>query len=206
MEKRRNNLNTILLLILLAAVAVLYILFFTSEETKETAVVKSDSTIVDGPVMPQIVYVNIDTLNKHYDFVKKLKGNLESTGNRLQREILNEQSTLEKEAAEFQQKISANSITEAQAQVVYEDLMTRQQALMEKKDLYTQQIAEQEFKMNLQLLDTVNNFLTRFNRSYNYDFILAFRTAGEILVANDGLDITREVIEQLNREYADRKK
>jgi len=77
---------------------------------------------------------------------------------------------------------------------------------VEKKDRYTQQIAEQEYNMNIQLLDTVNNFLMRFNRAYNYDYILAFRTAGEILVANDSLDISREVLKELNKEYADRKK
>ncbi|MBN1199564.1 MAG: OmpH family outer membrane protein, partial [Bacteroidales bacterium] len=81
-----------------------------------------------------------------------------------------------------------------------------QQALMEKKDRYTQQVAEQEFKMNTQLLDTVNSFLTRFNQQYGYDYILAYRSAGEILIASDKLDITQQVLELLNQEYAARQK
>lgn len=206
MEKRTVNLNTVLLLVVLAGLVVLYILFFTSPRPGDPMQASADSTRVDLPAGPTIVYVNIDTLNEHYEFVKVLKNNLESTGNRLQREVLNEQSTLEKEAADFQRKISANAITEERARVVYEELMAKQQALMEKKDRYTQQVAEQEFNMNLQLLDTVNSFLARFNKQYGYDYILAFRTAGEILNASDRLDITKQVLEELNKEYATRKK
>ena len=206
MGKQTFNLNAVLLLVVLAGLIILYILFFTSKPSREVAVTEEDSTMITPASGPGIVYVNIDTLNEYYEFVKVLKRNLESTGNRLQREVLNEQDALEKEAAAFQQKISTNSITEERARVVYEELMTKQQTLMEKKDRYTQLIAEQEFNMNIQLLDTVNNFLLRFNRDYQYNYILAFRTAGEILVASDSLDITRQVLDQLNEEYASRKK
>jgi len=206
MEKKATNLNTVLLLVVLAGLVVLYILFFTSQKSGEPPIASEDTTQVKLPTGPTIVYVNIDTLNEHYEFVKVLKQNLESTGNRLQREVLREQDALEKEAAEFQRKISSNSITEERARIVYEELMTKQQALMDKKDRYTQQVAEQEFNMNIQLLDTVNNFLARFNEEVGYDYILAYRSAGEILNANISLDITREVLDQLNKEYIARKK
>lgn len=206
MEKRPINLNTVLLLIVMAGLIVLYILFFTSQRSVAPELVTGDSAQVSLLKGPSIVYVNIDSLNEHYEFVKVLKQNLESAGNRLQREVLGEQDALEKEAAEFQRKISTNSITEDQARVVYEELMMKQQALMDKKERYTQQVAEQEFSMNVQLLDTVNSFLARFNRTFGYDYILAYRTAGEILTANDSLDITRQVLVLLNKEYAARKK
>ena len=35
---------------------------------------------------------------------------------------------------------------------------------------------------------------------------MGYKTAGEILVANDTLDITKSVLEALNREYQQRKK
>ncbi|MFH1295654.1 MAG: OmpH family outer membrane protein [Bacteroidota bacterium] len=206
MEKPAINLNTVFFLVLLAGLIGLYILFFTSKRPGEPSLAGEDTSRVEHPSGPTIVYVNIDTLNERYEFVKVLKQNLESTGNRLHREVLREQAALEKEAAEFQRKVSTNSITEDRARVVYEELMMKQQALMEKKESYTQQIAEQEFNMNIQLLDTVNSFLARFNRQFGYDYILAYRAAGEILIANDRLDITKQVLDQLNREYASRKK
>jgi outer membrane protein len=77
---------------------------------------------------------------------------------------------------------------------------------MQKKDQYTQQVAEQEMNMNIRLVDSVTAFLKRFNRNYHFDYIMGFKTGGEILVSNDTMDITRTVLEELNKEYQQRKK
>jgi outer membrane protein len=198
------NINTLLLLVLFAAVIVLYLLHFTGTKTNDTPALISQKALSGKG--PSIVFVNIDTLNEKYEFVKILKNDLESTGRRLQNEILNDQSTLEKEAATFQKQIAANAITEEKAKVVYEELMQKQQALMEKKDRYTQMVADQEYKMNIRLLDTVTNFLKRFNKQAGYDYIMGYKTAGEILVANDTLEITKQVVEAINKEYQETKK
>ncbi|MFH1161621.1 MAG: OmpH family outer membrane protein [bacterium] len=205
-QKRAFNLNTVLLLITLAGLVVLYILFFTAKQTSNPVALTGDSLPLRQAAGLNIVYVNIDTLNEHYEFVNVLKRDLESTGGRLQREVLSEQATLEKEASDFQRKVQANILSEDRARVLYEELMTKQQALMEKKERYTQLVAEQELNMNIRLLDTVDSFLKRFNLEHKYDFILAYRTAGEILVANDRLDITNKVLDLLNAEFNSRKK
>jgi outer membrane protein len=197
------NVNTILLLILFAAVTVLYLLHFSSTSGNQPV---SPIKVAGSGNGPSIVYVNIDTLNEKYEFVKVLKSDLEGTGKRMQTEILGEQAALEKEAATFQQQIQTNSITEEKAKVIYEQLMQKQQSLMEKKDRYTQMIADQELKMNLRLLDTVTNFLKRYNKAAGYDFIMGYKTAGEILVANDSLEITRQVLDAINKEYEASKK
>jgi outer membrane protein len=152
------------------------------------------------------VYINIDSLNTHYDYVKLLRKDLEGTGKRLQNEVLAEQSALEKEANEFQRQMSANIIPEEKAKVIYEQLMQKQQVLMQKKERYTQQIAEQEMNMNLRLIDSVTTFLKRYNRQYQFDYIMGFKAGGEILISNDTLDITRSVLEGLNIEFQQRKK
>ena len=153
-----------------------------------------------------VVFVNIDSLNVKYEFVKVLKNDLEGTGKRLQTEVLAEQSSFEKEAADFQKQVAANTISEEKAKMVYEALMQKQQAIVEKKDRFTQQVANMELNMNLRLLDTITNFLKRYNKIYKFDYILTYKTAGEILIANDTLDITNDVLKSLNKEYNERKK
>jgi len=198
------NLNTILLLLLFVGLVVLYILFFSFHSgSKKNAGFAAKATT--GKEL-SIAFVNIDTLNEKYAFVKVLKSDLEGTGKRLQSEVLAEQSALEKEVATFQRQVSSNTISEEKAKMVYEDLMQRQQTLMEKKEKYTQMVADQEYNMNMRLLDTVNNFLKRFNQKAGYDYILSYRTAGDILIANDTLDITGVVLEQINEEYQKSKK
>jgi outer membrane protein len=198
------NFNTVLGMILLLGLIILYVLFFTRENTPE----KSLPLAIQKASGKQlsVAYVNIDSLNTHYEYVKVLRGNLEGTGKRLQTEVLAEQAALEKEANEFQRQVAANIIPEEKAKVQYEQLMQKQQALMQKKEQYTQQVAEQEMNMNIRLIDSVTAFLKRFNRQYQFDYIMGFKAGGEILVGNDTLDITKSVLEELNKEYHQRKK
>jgi outer membrane protein len=198
------NFNTVLGLVLLLGLIVLYVLHFTSGNPPSPAAQLNAQTTAGRQL--SVVFVNIDSLNTHYEYVKFLRSQLEGTGKRLQTEVLGEQAALEKEANEFQRQMAANIIPEEKAKVLYEQLMQKQQMLMQKKDQYTQQVAEQEMNMNIRLVDSVTAFLKRFNRNYHFDYIMGFKTGGEILVSNDTMDITRTVLEELNKEYQQRKK
>jgi len=190
--------------VLLLGLIILYILFFTTKKSEEPIIPAALQK--SGNKALTVVFVNIDTLNEKYEFVKVLRNDLEGTGKRLQTEVLSEQSNFEKEAADFQKQVAGNTITEERAKMVYETLMQKQQAIIEKKDRFTQQVANMELNMNLRLLDTITNFLKRYNQIYKFDYILTYKTAGDILIANDTLDITNDVLRSLNKEYDERKK
>jgi outer membrane protein len=196
--------SNIISIVLLIGLIVLYVLFFTSKQSEEPKA--SIALLKSGNKALSVVFVNIDSLNEKYEFVKVLRNDLEGTGKRLQTEVLAEQGNFEKEAAEFQKQVASNSIPEEKAKMVYEALMQKQQAIVEKKERFTQQVANMELNMNLRLLDTITNFLKRYNKIYKFDYILTYKTAGEILIANDTLDITNDVLGSLNKEYNERKK
>jgi len=191
-------------LVLFIGLIVLFILFFLSKRPSDHhAQIALQNT--SGKSV-KVVFINIDSLNNQYLFVKKLKIDLETTGKKLQSEILSEQAAFEKEATDFQKKAAANLIPEDKAKVMYDALMQKQQALADKKEKYTQQVAEQEQAMHLTLLDTVTNFLKRYNRSYNFDYILGYANSGQILLASETLDITGDVVKELNKEYQEKGK
>ena len=138
--KKKIPLNTILNIILLIGLVVLYILFFTMKKVEQVSIPLAVQKSANSNV--KVVFVNVDTVNSGYSFVKILKSELEGAAKKLQAEVLAEQSALEKEAADFQKQVQSNSIPEEKAKLIYEQLMTRQQALAEKKEKYTQMIAE----------------------------------------------------------------
>ena len=191
-------------LILLIGLAVLYVLFFTSKKTTEP--VTSLAFQKSGEKSVKVVFINIDSLNNQYLFVKKLKTDLEATGKSLEAVILSEQAAFEKEATSFQKQAAANAIPEDKAKIMYEALMQKQQALTDKKERYTQKVSDKEQAMHLTLLDTVTNFLKRYNRTYKFDYILGYANAGQILLASDTLDITGDVVKELNKEYKEKGK
>lgn len=196
-KKSTFSIHYIIELALFAGLVLLYVLYFMKPKAEEPPMLLQHSSAGN-----KTVFVNLDTLNVRYEFVKVLSGDLEATGQKFQNEILNEQKKLETDIAEFQRQVQANIIPESKAKVKYEELMVRQQSLVEKKDRYTQQVAEKEMRMHQTLLDTVTNFLKRYNKSYGYDYILGYSKAGDILLANDTLDITSHVVKALNENYS----
>jgi outer membrane protein len=198
------NSNTLLGLVLLAGLVALYVLYFIGSTGSEKNVPMQVQKALGRSL--SVAYVNIDSLNVRYEYVNILRRDLESTGKKLQAELMAEQSALEKEGAEFQRQVSANTISEEKAKQVYEQLMQKSTLLDQKKQRYTQQVANQEMNMNVQLVDSVTSFLKRFNKQYRFDYILGYKTGGEILMANDTLDITQPVLDALNKEYRQRKK
>ena len=130
-KKELFTFTNILSIVLLIGLIILYVLFFTTKRSEEPKA--SVALQKSGNKALSVVFVNIDTLNEKYEFVKVLKNDLEGTGKRLQAEVLAEQSNFEKEAADFQKQVAANTISEEKAKMVYESLMQKQQAIVEKK-------------------------------------------------------------------------
>jgi outer membrane protein len=60
-------------------------------------------------------------------------------------------------------------------------------------------------KMSEQLRDTINSFLKEYNKDQKYQLILSNTSSDNILYATEGLDITPEITDLLNKRYAAKK-
>jgi len=65
---------------------------------------------------------------------------------------------------------------------------------------------QEDGKLTQSIVTQINAFLTRYGKQHNYKLILIANQSGTIAYAREGLDITTEVIEQLNNEYSNDKK
>lgn len=148
-----------------------------------------------------IAYVNNDSILESYDLVKKMKSELEQKGKRLEAEVAAKQRTFEKDAAYLQEQVQKKTISEQSAQEIYGQLMQSQQNINALREKYMADMQKSEADMNIALLDSVMNFLKRYNAKFKFDYILGYNKVGSILYANDTLDITNNVIEELNAEY-----
>lgn len=200
-ENKKQNTGLVLTIIntvLILGLAVLY--FFVLNPNKNANETTAQKTLPEGKA--SIAYVNSDSILVHYQLVKSMREELERNTINYENELKNKQSAFEKDAAYFQEQVKKNAISEASAQEIYANLMTEQQKLYELREKYTSDIARKEFDMNQLLLDSLNNFLKRYNQKMNYDYIFSYNRGGSILSANDSLDITDDVIVLLNSEYS----
>jgi outer membrane protein len=190
----KNNLNTILTIIngvLLVGLVVLYFIILTPND--------GPANMINGVAgKARIAYVNSDSILAHYDMVKSMRDELQQNTSTLESELKNKQAAFERDAAYFQDQVNKKSISEQSAQEIYGKLMNEQQKIYSLREQYSSQIAQKEFAMNQLLLDSLNNFLERYNSKLKFDYILSYTRGGSILTANDSLDITEDVIKSLN--------
>jgi outer membrane protein len=198
-KRNPNTLLTILNIILLLGLVVLYFIVLKpgNSGTPNMALIQKASS---GAVT--VAYVNSDSILEHYDLVKSMRDELEAKTARLEGELKQKQEAFEKDAAYFQEQVAKKAISESSAQEIYGQLMGEQQKLYELREKYSADLSKQEFDLNVLLLDSLNNFLKRYNDKVHFDYILSYNKGGSILSANDSLDITKEVIRLLNEEYA----
>jgi len=151
-----------------------------------------------------IAFVNSDRILDEYTLVTRLRDNLETASQKKKNDLEARQKKYEEDASYFQEQVQKQSISEEDAQMIYEKLMLEQQKLYDLKESYGDELARQEMDMNMLLLDSVTNFLKRYNYNFRFDYILGYNSNGNILLANDTLDLTDDVVEQLNREYSEK--
>lgn len=201
-EKPKSNLNLILTIVntlLFLGLIILYFLVLKPDRMPSNAVQKASSGVLS------VAYVNSDTLLANYDLVKQMREELEKSSVQYENELQNKQSAFEKDAAYFQDQVNKKTISEASAQEVYSSLMSEQQKLYELREKYSTELAKKEFDMNQLLLDSLNNFLDRYNKKAKFDYIFSYNKGGSILTANDSLDLTDEVLQLLNAEFEKQK-
>ena len=191
----KNNISIALNVVLLVAVAVLYVLHFKGDSDAQEAVEEVSAT----PADLSIAYVNSDSLLKNYDFFKDLEKQLIAKRDKLNAEYQNRAEGLQKEFQNFQ--TTAGNMTISQARAVEEDLRKKQQNLMMYQEQLGQQLMQEEAKMNSDLYDKVSDYLKEYGLTKDLQIVLTYTKGSGVLYANEGLDITNQVIVGLNNAY-----
>lgn len=206
-----KNLSIALNLVLVIAVAVLYYLHFSCDHKAVLADGESnDSTAASKPIvmMPKeikaskIVYVNTDILNEKYEYVKDLtnvaKANLQSLESAYKKKADEFQNIY----GDFQQKASQGLLSENQTKAAQEELGKRKQEL-EEMEGRQQQMMEKVQVENEKVFKAIMDYIREYNKNSQYNYVLAYsnKIVGSVLLANDSLDITNEIVTGLNAQY-----
>lgn len=201
-----KNINYILNGVLAVAVIVLFVLHFSTN--KKSAETQSFVKVGDSGKYTKlpIAYVNVDSLLINYSFAKDLNEALLRKQENSRASLTEKGRILQSEMAEFQRKVENNAfLSRERAEGEQQRLMKKQQELQQlDQRLSTALMAEQQ-KMNEQLRDSVNIFLKEYNKEKGYHLILSNTAFDNVLYAQDAYDITKDVIERLNKRYQSKK-
>lgn len=202
MNKFTNTLSKVALGFTLALV-----ITSCNQNTPQTGSTTQDSSGVAASSTKQaekIVYVNSDTLSEKFVYFKDIRERLEAKAKKAQSDLQSKGQAFQREVAEAEQKLATMSASERQA--VEERLARKQQELAQLNQNASASLAQDENSEVTAVYNTISDYLKKHAEEKGYQYVLTYsKTNPSVIYADSKLDITKEVVEGLNKEYAGKK-
>ena len=149
----------------------------------------------------KIAYVEVDSLMTQFEFAKEKTKEIEKKSLNARNTLTQKGNQLQNAANNFQQKLQNNGFTSREQAASVQAAIERQQRdLQELQARLESELANETQKFNEALRDSLNNFLTSYNKDKKYDLILS-KAGDNILFADRKYDITKDIINGLNKRY-----
>jgi outer membrane protein len=193
-----KKLSIILFSVLFLALGLLYFFHFSgtgvnkeSEESSEYHEVTSSG----------IAYVDVDSIIFKFDMFYDRREELMGKQQKAEAELNSKASLYERNARDYQEKVSKGLVTRATAAEMEQNLLQQQQDLVNLRDNLQANLVEEEQVMNRQILEYITTFLEENRSEYNYQYSLGKSFGGQVLYGDTSLDITDKVLKAINKKY-----
>lgn len=193
-------------IVIALAVVVLYVLFFTQKPANQCSNVQEDSLKTTISTEFSAAWVDMDTILNHYDMYFDYLAQLEKKSKDLEAQLNSQSKKFEKEAMDYQDKVQKGLLTRSEAQTIETNLGNKQQELYRLREEMRMQIAEEEQVRLRQIHNSITEFIKKYNADKGYHLVLSHSFGGQLLYGNPGINITKEVLNGINAEYAATKK
>jgi outer membrane protein len=198
-----SKINLGLNVLLLAAVAFLLSKTFQSTASNEESSVAVDSLETFAPTFlsnnSRVVFVNADSLNEKYDFISEKYEELEREQLKIEGQVQRKMKQAEDRYLELESQ--APNMTPAQIEQAQMELQSMQMEITQFQEKLAADFREKEAETQQAFYKNIRSYLEDYNKEGRYDYILTYQLGGQILLANDSLDITQDVIKGLNASY-----
>lgn len=131
--------------------------------------------------------------------MKDIEAELGELSQKYEKEYQNRAQGLQNEISDFQR--TAQNLTVAQGKALEENLMKKQQNLRVYQEDLSRKLRQKEAELNNELYKTISDYLNEYGNQNNLQLVLTYSRGSDVLYANEGLEITNEVIEGLNKAY-----
>ncbi|MDR1739916.1 MAG: OmpH family outer membrane protein [Bacteroidales bacterium] len=153
----------------------------------------------------RIATVNTDSLSANFDMVAEITKEIEATGKKLEGDLRRQMTAFQSDYENYL-KIGA-TMTLSEQKKKEAQLESRQQELAALQQRYSEQAAQHQIQKMQEVQEYIFAFIASYNKEHGkYNVILPRSMSSGILYADPEMDITGEVIEAINAEYAKTRK
>jgi len=190
--------NVISSSVLFVAVIVLYILHFITPKTP----VYTPKEFVGEPGSGEIVFVNLDTINEHYELVAILTGDIKVEMAKQDAIYTNKEKAFQRKLNQFQENMSAGVLNQVQMEHAQNQLAQEYQQLEADKERVFNDLQMRQSAALLQIYDSLQVVVNRINVKRNASYVISYQNQSPFLLATDpAKEITDQVLFELNRAF-----
>ena len=211
-----KNLSLLLNVVLFVLVGILFYLHFQNKNTSSsspiTPVTSSVSETNSIPVITNLssksgkmVFIDYDSLVQNYDLFKKMEKDLGAKLKSSEAELISKQKKLEEEYQSYMQ--GQSMMTDQHKATKEQQLQQQNQELIELRDQRGRQFTMQEQELNEKLLNNLYGYFQKLAQQNDFAYIFTYkRGIPGIVYGIDSLNITKMVIDGLNKDYRSKAK
>ena len=191
-----KNISTLLSILCLVLIAVLFYLHFSTKPSVKVASAPSTNSQTGNF---RIAYFDIDSLQTHFDYFKKVSNEMKARENAMTVELRSLESSYQKKIKEWQDR--GVNMTQAEGEAAQREYGQMQQRYQKRQMDLEQELQKQKVDLMTDLRKKVEDYLKEYNKEKGYAFILSYEP-GFMLYYKDTLyDVTSDVISGLNKKY-----
>ena len=186
---------------LVIAVVILFVLVLKAKPAEGKSIDETGN-VINGNAL-EIAYINTDSLIMNYEYARHLSEQLMRKEESSRADFNERARIFQNDAAEFQRKVQNNSFLSLERAQNEENRLRQKNAELEDLNArLSNELMEEQGRMNQQLRDTLTFFLSEYCKDKPYSIVLSNTMGDNVLYSVDGLDITNTIVSKLNARYA----
>lgn len=144
-------------------------------------------------------YVDTTTLIQEYSEMKEVEARFTSRSDEMKRQFDSVAKGFQQEVQAYQEEME--NMSQSQRQETESRLMQTQQRLQQQQQQMGGALRQESDKVIDSIVTKVKDFVRDYGEENDYTYIFGSNESANIMYAEEGLDITDEILEKLNASY-----
>ena len=145
------------------------------------------------------VYVDVNQLLDGYKRTAIVKAEFQKKATAMKSNVDSLLGSWQKELKDYEKERS--SMTAKEIELKQELLSNRQQQINGYQKAIQKQLQEEDLKSTQTVTNDINDFVKEYGKNNGYQIILGATGGGTIMYADEGANLTEEILNELNREF-----
>lgn len=144
-------------------------------------------------------YVDTTVLIKEYKEMKEVEASFTSKSDSVRKQLDAAAKDFQAEVQEYQSQMGSMSETNRKAKE--QELMQKQQMLQQQQQMVGNRLREESNSVMDSVVTKIKDYVKDYGEENNYTYIFGSNESANIMYAEEGLDITQDILTELNEGY-----